>query len=93
VTAEPLPGEPGHDDPVEILRALPQEYREPFLAEYAAAVDHAQDPAGYHALAEMLRLWRLRVAAYTDPGYGDRLNAARIGDTTTELPAEQVIAG
>lgn len=93
MTAEPVHGEPGRDDPVDILRILPEEYREQFRAEYAAAIDHAQDPADYHALANMLRLWRLRAAAYTDPGYGERLAAARTGDTTTELSAEQVIAG
>jgi len=37
----------------------------------------------------VLRLWRLRAVAYSDPSFEDRLQAARSG-TGTAIPAEQV---
>jgi hypothetical protein len=86
-------GEPGTDDPTDILRVLPGEYQQQFRAEYAAAVEQARDPAGYRDLAGLLRLWRLRAAAYSDPGYQRRLDAAHAGEVGTDVPAEQVIAG
>jgi Family of unknown function (DUF6247) len=46
------------DDPVQILRELPEQYREQFLAEYRAAVEGAQRVEGYRALHGLLRLWR-----------------------------------
>lgn len=64
------------DDPVEILRVLPGRFHEQFLAEYDAAVAGARRPEHYHELHHLLRLWRLRAAAYSDPGYEDRLLAA-----------------
>ena len=65
------------DDPVEILRVLPSRFHEQFLAEYDAAVAGARQPEHYHELHHLLRLWRLRAAAYSDPGYEDRLRAAQ----------------
>lgn len=92
MTAQPVHGESA-DDPVEILRVLPREHHEQFRGEYAAAVEQARDPAGYRSLAQLLRVWQLRATAYDEPGYRDRLDAARSGDATFDVPAEQVIAG
>jgi hypothetical protein len=63
------------DDPVEILRALPDQFHEQFLAEYGAAVADARRPEHYRKLHHLLRLWRLRAAAYSDPGFEGRLQA------------------
>jgi Family of unknown function (DUF6247) len=65
------------DDPVEILRVLPGRYHEQFLAEYDAAVANARRPEHYRELHHLLRLWRLRAAAYADPGYQSRLHAVQ----------------
>jgi Family of unknown function (DUF6247) len=91
VFAQPVHGEPGAEDPTEILRVLPEEFHEQFRAEYTAAVEHARDPGGYRGLTEVLRLWRLRAAAYSDPGYARRLAAARTEGCTDDVPAERVI--
>jgi Family of unknown function (DUF6247) len=93
VTAQPVHGEPGPDDPAEILRVLPPSYHASFLAEYTAAVESARRPEQYRSLARLLRLWRLRAAAYADPGYVERLAATRAGDTAGDIPAEDLIAG
>jgi len=63
------------DDPVEILRVLPGRFHEQFLTEYDAAVANARRPEYYRELHHLLRLWRLRAAAYADPGYEGRLQA------------------
>ncbi len=63
------------DDPVEILRVLPARFHDQFLAEYDAAVTGARRPEHYHELHHLLRLWRLRAAAYADPGFATRLAA------------------
>jgi hypothetical protein len=65
------------DDPVEILRALPSGFHQQFLAEYDAAVTDARRPERYHELHHLLRLWRLRAAAYSDPGYEARRQAVQ----------------
>jgi hypothetical protein len=53
--------EPGGDGPAEILALLPQRWHEQFLGEYRAA----------------LTRWRLRAAAYSDPGFDAAARAAR----------------
>ena len=63
------------DDPVEIMSILPSQFHEQFLAEYDAAVTGARRPEHYRELHHLLRLWRLRAAAYSDPGYEARLQA------------------
>jgi Family of unknown function (DUF6247) len=92
VTAQPVFDEPGPDDPAQILRVLPSEYQATFLAEYAEAIERARQPEGYAALAALLRLWRLRAAAYSDGGFRQRLTAGRGGDTSDDVPVEQLIA-
>jgi len=63
------------DDPVEILRGLPAEFHDRFLAESDAAVTGARRPEHYRELHRLPRLWRLRAAAYSDPGFAARLAA------------------
>ncbi len=65
------------DDPMEIMRVLPARYHEQFLADYDAAAASARRPGQYRGLHQMLRLWRLRAAAYSGPGFEARLEAAR----------------
>ncbi len=81
------------DDPVEILRALPEEHHAQLLAEYAAAVDSARRPEQFRQLHELLRLWRLRATACCSPGYEQRLDAAREGRAAGFVTAEQVVPG
>jgi hypothetical protein len=65
--------EPDPDDPVEILRVLPAQFRDQFLAEYyEAASEAARQVGGYRQLHDLLRLWRLSAAAYSDPGSEER---------------------
>jgi hypothetical protein len=82
------------DDPVEILRILPSQFHEQFLAEYDAAVTGARRPEHYHELHRLLRLWRLRAAAYSDPGYESRLQAMQDAVRTGRrggTPIEEVV--
>jgi hypothetical protein len=74
MTAQPVHHE-DPDDPVEILRALPARFHQQFLANYDAAVAKAWQPEQYRELQPLLRLWRLRAAAYCDPGFEARLAA------------------
>jgi hypothetical protein len=76
MTAQPV-DDYDPDDPVEILRALPARFHEQFLAEYDLAVAGARRPEQYRELHHLLRLWRLRAVAYSDPGYEGRLQAVR----------------
>jgi hypothetical protein len=89
LTMEPLPAATHPDDPVEILAVLPARYHQQFLADYEAALTGARQPEEYRRLRHVLRLWRLRAVAYSDPSFEDRLQAARSG-TGTAIPAEQV---
>lgn len=81
------------DDPVGILAVLPEDCHGQFLAEYTAAVEGARRPEQFRQLQELLRLWRLRAAAYSSPGYEERLVAAGHGRAAGIAPAEQVIPG
>lgn len=89
VTAQ-LADEYDPDDPVEILAILPDRYHKEFLAEYDAAAAGARRPDQYRQLHHMLRLWRLRAVAYSDPGFESRLESARAraGD---RIPIEHVV--
>jgi hypothetical protein len=84
-------GESGTEDPVEILRVLPEERHRQFRTEYGAAVEQAHDPHSYRRLTELLRLWRLRAAAYSDPGYRARLARAGAEDPSDEVTIEKVV--
>jgi len=89
MTAQPVDDD-NADDPVEILRVLPARFHEQFLAEYDAAVAGARRPEQYRHLHQVLRLWRLRAAAYSDPGFEARLESAR-GGPGDWTPIEQVV--
>jgi hypothetical protein len=82
------------DDPVEILRVLPERFHEQFLAEYSTAAEGAQRVEGYRALHDLLRLWRLTAIAYSDPGFGSRLEqvraAVRAGSLKGTVPIEDI---
>ena len=55
------------NDPVVIVRDLPEQERAEFLRQYHEAVDAAHDPGGYRQLQRLLRAWRLTVIATTRP--------------------------
>lgn len=82
------------DDPVEILRILPSRFHQQFLNEYDTAVTDARRPEHYRELHHLLRLWRLRAAAYADPGFAGRMqaveDAARAG-RRVGAPIEEVV--
>lgn len=83
------------DDPVETLRVLPEQFREQFLNEYALAAEAARRPEGYRALHDLLRLWRLTAAAYSEPGFEARLasvrEAVRAGSQEGSVPIEEIV--
>ena len=82
------------DDPVEILRILPDRFHEQFLAEYDAAVTGARRPEHYRELHQLLRLWRLRAVTYADPGFATRLAAVQDAVRTGRregTPIEEVV--
>ena len=83
------------DDPVEILRGLPEQFHEQFLAEYRAAAEGAQRIEGYRALHDLLRLWRLRAIARSDPSFETRLEqvreAVRTGNLEGTVPIEDIV--
>lgn len=89
MTAQPVDDD-NPDDPVEILSVLPARFHAQFLAEYDAAAAGARRPEQYRHLYDVLRLWRLRAAAYSDPGYDERLESARAGSGDW-TPIEQVV--
>jgi hypothetical protein len=82
------------DDPVEILHALPARFHEQFLAEYDTAVAGARRPEQYRDLHHLLRLWRLRAVAYSDPEYEASLAAMQDAVRTGQhdgTPIEEIV--
>ena len=93
MTAQSAP-EYDPDDPVEIMRVLPNRSHEQFLAEYDAAVTGARRPEHYRELHQLLRLWRLRAVTYADPGFAARLAAVQDAASTGRregTPIEEVV--
>jgi hypothetical protein len=93
VTAQPVQ-DYDPDDPVEIMRVLPVQYHEQFMAEYESAVEGARRPEHYKQLHELLRRWRLAAVATSDPGYETRLQAVRDAVRTgsrTGTPIEEIV--
>jgi Family of unknown function (DUF6247) len=94
VSAQPVQGH-DPDDPVEILRVLPEQFREQFLNEYALAAEAARRPEGYRALHDLLRLWRLTAAAHSEPGFEARLASVReavlAGNLEGSVPIEEIV--
>lgn len=83
------------DDPVEILRVLPEQFHEQFLTEYRSAAEGAQRVEGYRALHDLLRLWRLRAVARSDPSFENRRErvreAVRTGSLEGTVPIEDIV--
>ena len=77
-------------DPQRILRELPEEEREAFLAVYREAVEGARDPSGWAYLSRLLRLWRMHAQAVRQPGYAEARKAARDGTGTGMLLEDAV---
>jgi hypothetical protein len=97
MSAQPV-HEPDPDDPVEILRVLPERFHEQFLAEYyQAASEAARQVDGYRQLHDLLRLWRLSAAAYSAAGFEERLQAVqeavRTGSLEGSVPIEEIVPG
>ena len=80
------------NDPVVILRDLPEQERAEFLRQYHTAVDAAHDPAGYRQLQRLLRAWRLTAIAASQAGYHEEIAKVRSG-TVLGSPAEEVVPG
>jgi hypothetical protein len=84
--------DPDPSDPAEILRLLPEQYHPQFLREYSIAIEQARRPEQYRMLQGLLRLWRLRALAYSDPDFASRQSSAPLA-ATDDVPAEHVISG
>src|SRR5262249_22016076 len=82
MSAEPVPPE-DPNDPLVILRDLPERERPEFLRQYHSAVDAAHDPAGYHPLRRCLPPGRRTATGPRQPGYYEELDAARRGAART----------
>jgi hypothetical protein len=91
MTAEPIRS-PEYD-PAEILRALPENWHEEFLADYHGALEAAHEVWRFQQLRDVLHLWRLRAIAVSDPTFEARAEAAREGRSDEFFPAENVIPG
>lgn len=77
------------EDLGEILRLLPSQWHEQFLAESRSALDAARDVSRFLKLRDVLNLWRLRAAAYSGPGFEEAMQAARDDRAEEFVPAEQ----
>lgn len=75
--AAQVEGERDPDDPHEILKVLPEQYHEWFLADYRGALRAAYPAEGFLALTHMLHKWRLRAEQYADPTYQRSLAEAK----------------
>jgi hypothetical protein len=91
MTAQAPRHEQDPDDPAEILARQPERFHAQSRAEYAVAVEQARRPEQYRVLHQLLRLWRLRAAAYADPGYAGRLAGAKRESSGTDVPAQQLV--
>jgi Family of unknown function (DUF6247) len=97
MSAQPV-HESDPDDPVAILRVLPERFHDHFLAEYYQAASEAARQVGrYRQLHDLLRRWRLSAVAYSAPGFEERLHAVqeavRTGSLEGSVPIEEVVPG
>lgn len=65
------------DAPGEILRLLPEPWHTEFLQEYGTALDAAHDVRQWPNLPALLRRWRLRATALSDPKFHAAAQEAR----------------
>lgn len=88
--------EPIDDDPAEILRSLPREYRDHFLSEYRTALDMAREVEHYRDLHLLLRRWHLLAVAMSRPGFSETVqgvhDSSRAGRLDGTLTLDEVIA-
>lgn len=95
MTTQPF-ADPDPEDPAEILRALRPAFHERFLSDYRDAVEQAREPGNYRELRKFLHFWRLYAFASAQPGFDERMAAAResarTGDWGEWVPLEDVIA-
>lgn len=68
------------DDPFEILKVLPQQYHDEFLADYRHALRAAYPAEGFLALRRMLRQWRTRADWYADSGFQEKIASLERGE-------------
>jgi Family of unknown function (DUF6247) len=97
MSAQPV-HEPDPDDPVEILRVLPERFHDQFLAGYyEAASEAARQLGGYRQLHDLLRRWQMSAAAFSAPGFDERLQAVqeavRTGSLEGSVPIEEIVPG
>jgi|HubBroStandDraft_2_1064218.scaffolds.fasta_scaffold1680059_1 hypothetical protein len=76
MSAQPI-READPDDPAEILRVLPERWHTQFAGEYHDALETARDMRHWAELRALLHRWRLRAAAYSDPGFEAAMQAGR----------------
>lgn len=72
-----IEGDREPEDPSEILKVLPAEYRDWFLADYRGALRAAYPGEGFLALQQMLRKWRLRAERYADQNHQREVDEAK----------------
>jgi hypothetical protein len=84
--AAQVEGEREPDDPQEILKVLPKQYHEWFLADYREALRTAYPAGGFLGLTRVLHKWRLRAEQYADPAYQKSLDEARMARARSDRP-------
>lgn len=89
---EPLRDQDLGDPATDVLNELPEKYRPYFLAEYGEAIKHPDSSIRPQKVAELLRHWHLRALMYNQPGYEERLAAAKAGDWGDSVSLEEAIA-
>ena len=89
MTAEARVPEPDPNDPAAILRLLPERYHPQFLREYGLAIEQARQPEQYRMLQNLLRMWRLRAVAYSDPDFSLRQSSAGSA-SPDDVPADRI---
>jgi len=84
--AAQVEGDREPQDPHEILKILPEQYHDWFLADYRRALRAAYPAEGFLALSRLLRKWRLRAEQYADPAYQRNLDEARMAQAQGSRP-------
>ncbi|GAB3756409.1 DUF6247 family protein [Microlunatus parietis] len=69
MSAQPVHDDSDPEDPAEILRVLPEKWHSSFLDDYHAALEAAHEVQHWGELRLLLRLWRLRSIAYSNPEF------------------------
>jgi Family of unknown function (DUF6247) len=84
--AAQVEGDREPEDPYEILKILPEQYHDWFLADYRRALRAAYPTEGFLALTRLLHKWRLRAEQYADPAYQRNLEQARMAQAQGSRP-------